>query len=143
VTEHSFLEAIATAVAADVSGWYVGTVGPFGATVCGADEEFAPTTSRSRSPTRPTSRTHARAVVGQAEALLGEEMPRRVKRYREELNETAVELTVDDRPTVNVVQQESWVELPLRSLVPPGVRPGLGTRCPSGSSTASMPSPSA
>jgi len=58
-------------------------------------------------------------MVAEADALLGDEMERRVERYRDELAETAVELTVDDRPTVNVVQQESWVELRLRYLVDP------------------------
>lgn len=59
------------------------------------------------------------AMIEEAEVLLGDEMRRRVERYRDELSETAVELTVDDSPTVNVVQQESWVELRLRYLVDP------------------------
>ena len=58
-------------------------------------------------------------MVEEADALLGDEMQRRVERYRDELAETAVELTVDDRPTVNLVQQESWLELRLRYLVDP------------------------
>ncbi|WP_435116968.1 mechanosensitive ion channel family protein [Halolamina sp. C58] len=58
-------------------------------------------------------------MVEEAEALLGDEMRRRVERYRDELSETAVELTVDEAPTVNVVQRESWVELRLRYLVDP------------------------
>ena len=67
-----------------------------------------------------TDLPHAReAMIEEAEAVLGEEMRRRVKRYRDELSETAVELSVDERPTVNVVQQESWVELRLRYLVDP------------------------
>ena len=58
-------------------------------------------------------------MTEEAESLIGDEMRRRIERYRDELSETAVEITVDDRPTVNVVQQESWVELRLRYLVDP------------------------
>jgi len=39
---------------------------------------------------------------------------------------TPVELDVNERPTVNVVQRESWVELRLRYLVHP--RRGTRTR---------------
>lgn len=67
-----------------------------------------------------TDLPYAREVMTEeAEALIGDEMRRRIERYRDELSETAVEITVDDRPTVNVVQQESWVELRLRYLVDP------------------------
>ena len=59
------------------------------------------------------------AMVEEADALLGTEMQRRVERYRNELSRTAVELSVDDQPTVNILQQESWVELRLRYLVDP------------------------
>jgi small-conductance mechanosensitive channel len=59
-----------------------------------------------------------------ADDLLGDEMAARIAEYREELAETPVELEVQDRPTVNVVQQESWVELRLRYLV----HPRRGTR---------------
>ncbi|WP_144902147.1 mechanosensitive ion channel family protein [Halobellus captivus] len=47
---------------------------------------------------------------------LGEEMRRGIRAYRSELDRTAVELDVREGPTVNVVQQESWVELRLRFL---------------------------
>jgi hypothetical protein len=42
-----------------------------------------------------------------------------VEQYREVLSETPVELEVRERPSVNVVQEESWVELRLRYLVHP------------------------
>ncbi|WP_324756863.1 mechanosensitive ion channel family protein [Haloarcula sp. GH36] len=55
----------------------------------------------------------------EADEFLGDEMAARIQRYRERLAETPVELEVRDRPTVNVVQEESWVELRLRYLVHP------------------------
>ena len=58
-------------------------------------------------------------MIGIADDLLGDEMARNVERYREVLAETPVELEVHDRPTVNVVQEQSWVELRLRYLVAP------------------------
>ena len=54
-----------------------------------------------------------------ADDYIGDEMAGRIGRYRERLSETPVELEVQDRPTVNVVQQESWVEFRLRYLVHP------------------------
>ena len=54
-----------------------------------------------------------------ADDLLGDEMAAHVAEYRERLAETPVELEVADRPSVNVVQRESWVELRLRYLVHP------------------------
>jgi len=54
-----------------------------------------------------------------ADELLGDEMERNIERYRKRLAETPVELEVRDRPTVNVVQRASWVELKLRYLVHP------------------------
>ncbi|MFC7071370.1 mechanosensitive ion channel family protein [Halobaculum lipolyticum] len=54
-----------------------------------------------------------------ADDYLGDEMAEAVERYRHRLAETAVELEVSERPSVNVVQQESWVELRLRYLVHP------------------------
>jgi small-conductance mechanosensitive channel len=54
-----------------------------------------------------------------ADDYLGERMAENVARYRELLAETPVELEVRDEPSVNVVQQESWVELRLRYLVHP------------------------
>jgi small-conductance mechanosensitive channel len=59
-----------------------------------------------------------------ADDYLGESMSREIADYRERLAETAVELEVADRPTVNVVQTESWIELRLRYLV----HPRRGTR---------------
>jgi small-conductance mechanosensitive channel len=61
-----------------------------------------------------------------ADAYLGDEMAHQVENYRERLAETPVELDVNDRPTVNVAQQESWVDLRLRYLVHP--RRGTQTR---------------
>jgi len=58
-------------------------------------------------------------MVAAADDFIGDEMARNVARYREVLAETAVELEVKDRPTVNVNQEESWVELRLRYLVHP------------------------
>jgi len=56
----------------------------------------------------------------------GDEMAAGVKQYRDRLDETPVELNVNERPTVNVVQEESWVDLRLRYLVHP--RRGTRTR---------------
>lgn len=58
-------------------------------------------------------------MVEVATEHLGEEMARQVDEYRHRLAETPVELDVNERPTVNIVQQESWVELRLRYLVHP------------------------
>jgi small-conductance mechanosensitive channel len=54
-----------------------------------------------------------------ADEMLGDEMERRIERYRDALSETPVELEVGERPTVNVAQEESWVELRVRYLVHP------------------------
>ncbi len=59
-------------------------------------------------------------LVEVAEDHLGGEMWTAVESYRGRLAETPVELEVSERPSVNVVQQESWVELRLRYLVDPG-----------------------
>jgi small-conductance mechanosensitive channel len=53
------------------------------------------------------------------EEYLGETMAREVERFRRQLAETPVELEVQDRPSVNVKQGESWVELRVRYLVSP------------------------
>ena len=58
-------------------------------------------------------------MVAVADDLLGDEMATRIRDYRERLAETPVELEVRDRPAVNIVQKESWVELKLRYLVHP------------------------
>jgi len=63
-------------------------------------------------------------MVATADEYLGEEMRQAIEQYRERLAETPVELEVRDEPTVNVVLQESWVELRLRYLV----HPRQGTR---------------
>lgn len=54
-----------------------------------------------------------------ADDYLGDEMEHRVERYREILGQTPVELEVRDRPSVNIRQAESWVELRLRYLIHP------------------------
>jgi len=54
-----------------------------------------------------------------ADDYIGDQMANRIATYRDRLAETPVELEVQDRPTVNVVQEESWVELRLRYLVDP------------------------
>ena len=59
------------------------------------------------------------AMIEVADDFLGDDMAERIAEYRENLAETPVELEVRDRPTVNVVQEESWVELRLRYLVHP------------------------
>jgi small-conductance mechanosensitive channel len=58
-------------------------------------------------------------MVEVADDYLGDEMAGHVAEYRRRLDETPVELEVGERPSVNVVQQESWVELKLRYLVSP------------------------
>jgi small-conductance mechanosensitive channel len=52
-------------------------------------------------------------------AAVADEMERRIERYRDALSETPVELEVGERPTVNVAEEESWVELRVRYLVHP------------------------
>ena len=67
-----------------------------------------------------TDLDHAREVMRTvADDYLGDEMAARIGTYRERLAETPVELEVRDRPTVNIVQEQSWVELRLRYLVHP------------------------
>ena len=58
-------------------------------------------------------------MIAVADDLVGDEMARNIKHYREHLAETPVELEVRDRPSVNLTQQESWVELRVRYLVHP------------------------
>jgi small-conductance mechanosensitive channel len=58
-------------------------------------------------------------MIQEADAFLGDEMADNIAEYRRRLAETPVELEVQDRPTVNVAQKESWVELRLRYLVHP------------------------
>ncbi len=58
-------------------------------------------------------------MATEADEYLGDEMQRAIELYRQRLSETPVELEVRDRPSVNVTQQESWVELRLRYLVHP------------------------
>ncbi|WP_440991260.1 mechanosensitive ion channel family protein [Haloarchaeobius baliensis] len=54
-----------------------------------------------------------------ADDHLGDEMERRIETYREQLAETPVDLEVQGRPSVNVSQGETWVELRLRFLTRP------------------------
>jgi small-conductance mechanosensitive channel len=58
-------------------------------------------------------------MIAVANDYLGDEMAARIREYRTRLAETPVELEVRDRPTVNVIQEQSWVELRLRYLVHP------------------------
>jgi len=58
-------------------------------------------------------------MVAIAEDVVGEGMARSVERYRERLAETPVELEVQSQPTVNVIQEASWVKLRLRYIVHP------------------------
>lgn len=46
-------------------------------------------------------------MIEVADEILGDQMERNVARYREVLAETPVELEVQDRPTVNVAQEQS------------------------------------
>ena len=67
-----------------------------------------------------TDLAFARSVmVETADDLLGDEMNAAVDRYRNELAETPVDLDVNAEPTVNVVQEESWLTLRLRFLSHP------------------------
>jgi len=59
------------------------------------------------------------AMADVADDYLGDEMAENVGRYRERLRNTPVDVDVNDRPTVNIHQQESWVELRLRYLTDP------------------------
>lgn len=54
-----------------------------------------------------------------AEKYLGDEMAAAVERFRRQLAGTAVDMEVQDAPSVNSKVQESWVELRLRYLVRP------------------------
>lgn len=58
-------------------------------------------------------------LIEEADEYLGDEMEQAIERYRKRLAETPVELEVRERPSVNVSQGESWVELRLRYLVHP------------------------
>lgn len=62
----------------------------------------------------------AREVArGVADDYLGDEMAARVERYRERIAASPVSLEVQARPSVNVHQSESWVELRVRFLAKP------------------------
>ena len=65
------------------------------------------------------SRPFGYLTLAVADDYLGDEMAARIGHYYECLSEAPVELEVQDRPTGNVVQQESWVEFRLRYLVHP------------------------
>ncbi len=60
-----------------------------------------------------------RTLREEADDLLGDEMAQRIAQYRQQLEETPVELEVQERPSVNIHQEQSWVELRLRYLVHP------------------------
>jgi small-conductance mechanosensitive channel len=78
-----------------------------------------------------------------ADDYLGDEMEARIERYRRVLGKTPVELEVRDRPTVNVRQAESWVELKVRYLVHPRGGSRRETSCTNGSSPSSTSTPTA
>ena len=62
----------------------------------------------------------ARSVmIEEATDLVGRDMADGIAAYREALAETPVELEVHDGPSVNVRQEESWVELRVRYLTHP------------------------
>jgi small-conductance mechanosensitive channel len=58
-------------------------------------------------------------VLDVAEEELGDETRAAIERYRSRLDESPLELDLPSGPTVNVAQEESWVVLRLRVLVPP------------------------
>ncbi|WP_332898851.1 mechanosensitive ion channel family protein [Haladaptatus sp. CMSO5] len=58
-------------------------------------------------------------LIDVADDYLGDEMAASIANYRRQLAETPVELEVRDRPTVNIRQEESWVDLRLRYLTHP------------------------
>ncbi|MES3516052.1 MAG: mechanosensitive ion channel family protein, partial [Natronomonas sp.] len=67
-----------------------------------------------------TDLAFARSVmIEEATEYLGDEMQRAIEQYRRRLAETPVELEVRAQPTVNVTQEESWIDLRLRYLVHP------------------------
>lgn len=54
-----------------------------------------------------------------ADDYVGDEMEANIERYRQILGRTPVELEVRARPTVNIRQRDSWIELRLRYLAHP------------------------
>ena len=58
-------------------------------------------------------------MVEEATDLLGRDMADGIAAYREALAETPVEVEVHEAPTVNVRQEESWVELRVRYVTHP------------------------
>jgi small-conductance mechanosensitive channel len=54
-----------------------------------------------------------------ATEVVGPEMERAVTEYRDLLADSPVEIDVQDRPTVNLAQRETWVELRVRYVVHP------------------------
>lgn len=58
-------------------------------------------------------------MQSKADDYLGDTMAKNVQQYRKVLEDTPVELEVRERPSVNIYQEESWVELRLRYLVHP------------------------
>ncbi|NHN40488.1 mechanosensitive ion channel [Halorubellus sp. JP-L1] len=67
-----------------------------------------------------TDLEYAREVAqAVADDYLGDEMAARVERHRERIADSPVDLEVKSRPSVNVSQSESWVELRVRFLTRP------------------------
>jgi hypothetical protein len=58
-------------------------------------------------------------MIAEATGYLGADMEDAIEQSRELLDKTPIELEVQAQPSVNIVQQESWVELRLRYLVHP------------------------
>lgn len=63
-------------------------------------------------------------MIEEATAVVGTEMADSIADFRDRLADTPVELEVNDEPTVNITQSESWVELRLRYIT----HPRQGTR---------------
>ncbi|WP_410764450.1 mechanosensitive ion channel family protein [Haloferax sp. DFSO60] len=58
-------------------------------------------------------------LVEIAEEEVGADMRAAIARYRSQLADSPLDLAVTNGPTVNIAQEESWVVLRLRVLVPP------------------------
>lgn len=58
-------------------------------------------------------------MIGTADELIGEQMEAMIGDYRTFLKNTPLEIEIGDRPSVNLIQRESWVECRLRYLTKP------------------------
>jgi len=76
-----------------------------------------------------------RTVAGVADDYLGDEMEANMERCRRSLVETPVDLEVQSRPSVNIVQEGSWVKLECNTS---RTRNGAGG-CATNSTTAYSP----